>query len=58
MTATAEPLFLSGWEVEPCDTAPPSVVPPARRRRRVVGTREPHTLDRRVRTVRVVGGVL
>lgn len=20
---TAEPLFLPGWEVEPCDTAPP-----------------------------------
>ena len=58
MTAAAEPLFLPGWEVEPCDTAPPPAVPPARRRRRVVGTQEPHTLGRRVRTIRVKGDLL
>ena len=58
MTAHQPPLFLPGWEVEPCDTAPPPALVRRQALRREVGTREPHTLGRRVRTVRVIGGVL
>ncbi|NUL14482.1 hypothetical protein [Streptomyces lunaelactis] len=33
MTAVQPPLFLPGWEVEPCDTAPPPALVRRRTRR-------------------------
>jgi hypothetical protein len=60
MTAAQLPLWPPGWEQESCADADADEraftdlhgPQPARR---AVGTREPHTIGRRVRTVRVRG---
>ena len=61
MTAIQPPLWPEGWDLEPCGDgreAVPREQPRPVRPRREVGTREPHTLGGRVRTVRVEGGLL